>query len=114
MTPSSPDDRDQGEVWPEAMVFGQGTGRDAGGPILLLAYAYGSPNWTLLGLSGISCFTPRLAGMYVTEGDFTFMDAAQFSPLRYQDPEWTPPNALSPGEGNPLEDALIITPQATG
>ena len=79
---------------PEAMVFGQGTGRDAGGPILLLAYAYGSPNWTLLGLSGISCFTPRLAAMYVTEGDFTFMDAAQFSPLRYQDPEWTPPKCL--------------------
>ena len=34
----------------EAMVFGQGTGRDAGGPMLFLAYAYGSPNWTLFGL----------------------------------------------------------------
>jgi anaerobic selenocysteine-containing dehydrogenase len=35
----------------ESMVFGQGTGRDSGGPIIFLAYAYGSPNWTLLALS---------------------------------------------------------------
>ncbi len=79
---------------PEAMVFGQGTGRDAGGPLLFLAYAYGSPNWTLFGLSGISCFTPRLAGMFATVGDITFPDAAQFSPLRYDDPEWTPPEVM--------------------
>ncbi len=79
---------------PEAMIFGQGTGRDAGGPLLFLAYAYGSPNWTLFGLSGISCFTPRLAGMFATVGDITFPDAAQFSALRYDDPEWTPPEVM--------------------
>lgn len=78
----------------EAMVFGQGTGRDAGGPLIFLAYAYGSPNWTLFGLSGISCFTPRLAGMHMTSGDITFPDAAQFSPLRYDDPDWKAPQVM--------------------
>lgn len=78
----------------EAMVFGQGTGRDAGGPIIFLAYAYGSPNWTLFGLSGISCFTPRLAAMHSVSGDFTFPDASQFSPQRYEDPEWVAPKCL--------------------
>ncbi len=79
---------------PEAMVFGQGTGRDAGGPIIFLAYAYGSPNWTLFGLSGLACFTPRLAGMHMVSGDATFPDAAQFSPARYRDPEWVPPKVM--------------------
>ena len=78
----------------EAMVFGQGTGRDAGGPLIFLAYAYGSPNWTLFGLSGISCFTPRLAAMHVTGGDITFPDAAQFLPRRYDDPEWRTPECM--------------------
>ena len=78
----------------EAMVFGQGTGRDAGGFIIFLAYAYGSPNWTLFGLSGISCFTPRLAAMHSVMGDFTFPDASQFSPQRYEDPEWVAPEIL--------------------
>jgi anaerobic selenocysteine-containing dehydrogenase len=78
----------------EAMVFGQGTGRDAGGPMLFLAYAFGSPNWTLFGLSGLACFTPRLAAMHTIEGDATFPDASQFSPLRYDDPEWVAPECL--------------------
>lgn len=78
----------------EAMVFGQGTGRDAGGALIFLAYAYGSPNWTLFGLSGISCFTPRLAGMHMVCGDITFPDAAQFSPLRYDDPQWKAPEVM--------------------
>ena len=78
----------------ESMVFGQGTGRDAGGFIIFLAYAYGSPNWTLFGLSGISCFTPRLAAMHSVMGDITFPDAAQFSPQRYEDPEWVAPKVL--------------------
>ncbi len=42
---------------PEAMHFTQGTGRDVGGEVLLLAYAYGSPNWSVF-LPGISCWTP--------------------------------------------------------
>jgi len=76
---------------PESLIFTQGTGRDVGGMMSFLAYAYGSPNWTMLGLSGHSCFTPQLAAGYVTQGDFTFPDAAQFLPDRYDDPEWVRP-----------------------
>ncbi len=36
----------------ESVVFVQGTGRDIGGPITLLAYSFGSPNWVQRGLSG--------------------------------------------------------------
>ena len=78
----------------ESIVFGQGTGRDAGGPMLFLAYAYGSPNWTLYGLSGLACFTPRLAAMHTVSGDAFFPDAAQFFPKRYTDPDWKPPKVL--------------------
>jgi anaerobic selenocysteine-containing dehydrogenase len=78
----------------ESIIFGQGTGRDSGGPLLFLAYAYGSPNWTLFGLSGIACFTPRLAAMHTIAGDATFPDAGQFFPLRYHDPEWRTPEVL--------------------
>jgi anaerobic selenocysteine-containing dehydrogenase len=78
----------------ESMVFGQGTGRDSGGPILFLAYAYGSPNWTLFGLSGIACFTPRLAACFQVMGDMTFPDAAQFFPERYDDPDWKCPEVI--------------------
>jgi len=78
----------------ESMVFGQGTGRDSGGPIIFLAYAYGSPNWTLFGLSGIACFTPRLAACFQVMGDMTFPDAAQFFPDRYNDPEWKCPEVI--------------------
>ena len=82
------------EDGPESVIFGQGTGRDAGGSLIFLAYAYGSPNWTLFGLSGISCFTPRLAGMHMVCGDISFEDAAQFSPLRYDDPEFVNPKLM--------------------
>ena len=76
---------------PESVIFTQGTGRDVGGMMTLLAYAYGSPNWTMLGLSGHSCFTPQLAAGYVMQGDFTFPDAAQYLKKRYDDPEWKCP-----------------------
>ena len=87
--------REIAEKWgPESVIFAQGTGRDVGGPIVMLAYAYGSPNWTMWGLSGHSCFTPRLAAGYVIQGDFTFPDAAQFFPERYEYPEYVPPKCL--------------------
>jgi len=79
---------------PESVIFSQGTGRDIGGPITMLAYAYGSPNWTMWGLSGHACFTPRLAAGYVVQGDFTFPDYAQFLPERYESPEYVPPKCI--------------------
>ena len=87
--------REIAEKWgPESVIFSQGTGRDVGGPIVMLAYAYGSPNWTMWGLSGHSCFTPRLAAGYVIQGDFTFPDYSQFLPDRYEDPAYVPPKCL--------------------
>ena len=90
----------------ESVIFVQGTGRDIGGPITMLMYAYGSPNWTQLGLSGHSCYTPRQAAMYTTHGDYTVMDCSQFSEKRYDDPEWNVPKctivwAQNPPAGDP-------------
>jgi len=85
----------------EAMVFAQGTGRDIGGPISYLAYNYGSPNWAQLGLSGQSCYTPRLGGMKVTHGDFCVLDASQFLEKRYEDPEWEVPKVIIVWGQNP-------------
>jgi len=78
----------------EAVVFVQGTGRDVGGPISFLAYSYGSPNWVQLGLSGQSCYTPRLSGMKATLGDFCVADCSQFLEKRYDDPEYKFPKVM--------------------
>lgn len=82
------------EHGPESMVFLQGTGRDIGGWISMLAYAYGSPNW-VFGLSGIACYTPRLLVMWLTQGDFCVGDAAQWLPQRYEDPEYQVPESVT-------------------
>jgi len=85
----------------ESVIFCQGTGRDIGGPISFLAYNYGSPNWCQLGLSGQSCYTPRLAAMKVTLGDFCVLDASQFLEERYESPEWEAPKAIMVWAQNP-------------
>lgn len=78
----------------ESTIFVQGTGRDIGGPISFLCYSYGSPNWVQLGLSGHSCYTPRLGAMKATMGDFCIMDAGQFHPKRYDNPEYQVPKVI--------------------
>ncbi|MCC6474479.1 MAG: molybdopterin-dependent oxidoreductase [Burkholderiales bacterium] len=78
----------------ESVVFAQGTGRDIGGPLTFLAYAYGSPNWAQLGLSGQSCYTPRLGSMKAVMGDFGVVDCSQFLEKRYDDPQWQPPEVI--------------------
>ena len=78
----------------ESVIFVQGTGRDIGGPITLLMYSYGSPNWVQLGLSGHSCYSPRLVAMKATQGDYSVLDASQFLEKRYDDPQWTPPKVI--------------------
>jgi len=85
----------------ESVIFCQGTGRDVGGPISFLAYSYGSPNWCQLGLSGHSCYTPRLAAMKATLGDFCVMDASQFLEQRYDSPEYTVPKVIMVWAQNP-------------
>lgn len=77
----------------EAVLFAQGTGRDAA-PVSFLAYNFGSPNWSQFGLSGQSCFTPRLAAMKTTMGDFTVADCSQFLEKRYDDPAWKAPEII--------------------
>jgi len=79
---------------PESVIFHQGTGRDIGGWISMLAYAYGSPNW-MFGLSGISCYTPRLMMMSITQGDFAVVDASQWHEKRYDDPEYQIPETVT-------------------
>ncbi|MFC1979094.1 molybdopterin-dependent oxidoreductase [Chloroflexota bacterium] len=74
----------------ESIIFQQGTGRDIGGWISMLAYAYGSPNW-IFGLSGVACYTPRLMTMWVTHGDHCVMDAAQWLTDRYENPVYKVP-----------------------
>ena len=78
---------------PESMVFLQGTGRDIGGWISMLAYAYGSPNW-VFGLSGLACYTPRLMVMWITQGDNSVVDASQWLEKRYDDPEYEVPKCI--------------------
>lgn len=89
------------EYGAEAVVFAQGTGRDVGGPISFLCYNYGSPNWVQLGLSGQSCYTPRLGAMKATIGDFCVMDAGQFSAKRYDDPDYKVPEVILVWGQNP-------------
>jgi len=78
----------------ESVIFAQGTGRDIGGPISFLAYSFGSPNWCQLGLSGQSCYTPRLGAMKAVMGDFGVVDCSQFLERRYDDPQWVPPEVI--------------------
>jgi len=85
----------------ESVVFVQGTGRDIGGPITFLANNYGSPNVSQLGLSGQSCYTPRLAAMKSTLGDFCVFDASQFLEKRYDDPAYTFPEVIMVWGANP-------------
>jgi anaerobic selenocysteine-containing dehydrogenase len=86
----------------ESVIFAQGTGRDIGGPISFLAYSYGSPNWCQLGLSGQSCYTPRLGAMKATLGDFVVADCSQFLEKRYDDPEYEVPKVIMVWGNNPI------------
>lgn len=79
---------------PESIVFAQGTGRDIGGAITLLAYSVGSPNWIQLGLSGHACYTPRLAAAWTIVNDFLVLDASQWLEKRYDDPEYVVPKYI--------------------
>ncbi len=85
----------------ESVIFCQGTGRDIGGPITFLMYAYGSPNWVQVGLAGHACYTPRLGAMFATQGAYCVLDASQFLEKRYDSPEWTPPKYILLWAQNP-------------
>ncbi|NQT31860.1 MAG: molybdopterin-dependent oxidoreductase [Deltaproteobacteria bacterium] len=81
------------EFGPESVIFAMGTGRDIGAWICLLAYAYGSPN-VMFSLSGIACYSPRIAAVEAVQGDYCILDAAQWFPKRYDDPHYKIPECI--------------------
>jgi anaerobic selenocysteine-containing dehydrogenase len=81
------------EFGPESVIFSMGTGRDIGPWISLLAYAYGSPN-VMFSLSGIACYSPRIAAVETVQGDYCVMDAAQWLPGRYDNPRYKTPECV--------------------
>ncbi len=81
------------EFGPESVIFSMGTGRDIGPWISLLAYAYGSPN-VMFALSGIACYSPRIAAVETVQGDYCVLDAAQWLPQRYNAPEYRAPGCI--------------------
>jgi len=85
----------------ESMIFVQGTGRNVGGWLLLAAYSYGSPNWLQGGLTGNSCFHPRLVCMRMTQGDYAVPDCSQFFQERYDHPEFVLPECIMIWGQNP-------------
>jgi anaerobic selenocysteine-containing dehydrogenase len=78
---------------PESVIFSMGTGRDIGPWICMLAYAYGSPN-VMFALSGIACYSPRIAAVDTIQGDYCILDAAQWLPKRYDDPKYHIPECI--------------------
>jgi anaerobic selenocysteine-containing dehydrogenase len=86
----------------ESVIFCQGTGRDIGGPITFLMYAYGSPNWVQVGLAGHACYTPRLGAMFATQGAYCVLDASQFLEERYEAKEWEVPKYIIIWAQNPI------------
>jgi anaerobic selenocysteine-containing dehydrogenase len=78
---------------PESVIFSMGTGRDIGAWICMLAYAYGSPN-VMFALSGIACYSPRIAAVETVQGDYCILDAAQWLPKRYDDPKYKIPDCI--------------------
>lgn len=85
----------------ESVIFVQGTGRDINAPLTFLTYAYGSPNLSQLGLSGQSCYTPRITGSCMTDGTLTVADCSQFFEKRYEDPRWECPKYIIIWATNP-------------
>jgi anaerobic selenocysteine-containing dehydrogenase len=81
------------EFGPESVIFSMGTGRDIGPWICMLAYAYGSPN-VMFTLSGIACYSPRVAALETVQGDYCLLDAAQWLPERYDDPKYKIPECI--------------------
>ncbi|MBP2653569.1 MAG: putative molybdopterin oxidoreductase, associated with bss3 [Firmicutes bacterium] len=81
------------EYGAESVIFSMGTGRDIGAWICMLAYAYGSPN-VMFALSGLACYSPRIAAVTTVQGDYCIMDASQWFSKRYDDPRYTKPECI--------------------
>ena len=89
------------EFGPECVAFYQGTGRDIAAWITRFAWSYGSPNY-LFGMSGMSCYLPRVAGCFATTGAFWLGDYSQQFAQRYDDPRWKLPEVIMLWGNNPI------------
>lgn len=92
------------EFGPECVAFYQGTGRDIAAWITRLCWSYGSPNY-LFGMSGMSCYLPRVAGCFATTGAFWVGDYSQQFALRYEDPRWKRPDVVLVWGNNPVNSS---------
>jgi anaerobic selenocysteine-containing dehydrogenase len=81
------------EYGPESMIFSMGTGRDVGAWICLLAYNYGSPN-VMFALSGIGCYSPRIAASETVLGDYCVFDGGQWLSQGHDDPRYEVPETI--------------------
>ena len=96
--------RIQKEWGPESIVGMMGTGRNCNWHVPLITYAgFGSPNFALGFLSGDSCMLPRAAISACVMGDLTVVDAAQFRPDRYDNPEYHRPDYIFIVGCNPIQ-----------
>ncbi len=87
--------RIQKEYGPESIVGMMGTGRNCNWAVPLITYAgFGSPNFALGFLAGDSCMLPRAAISAAVMGDLTVVDASQFRPDRYDNPEYHRPDYI--------------------
>ncbi|MDO5043799.1 MAG: molybdopterin-dependent oxidoreductase [Coriobacteriia bacterium] len=86
---------------PETVAFYQGTGRDIAAWITRLCWSYGSPNY-IFGMSGMSCYLPRVAGCFATTGSFWLGDYSQQFAQRYKDPRWKRPDVILLWGNNPV------------
>ncbi len=92
------------EHGPECVAFYQGTGRDIAAWITRLCWSYGSPNY-LFGMSGMSCYLPRVAGCFATTGAFWLGDYSQQFAQRYDDPRWVRPDVVLVWGNNPINSS---------
>lgn len=77
----------------ESFIFSMGTGRDIPPWICMLAYAYGSPN-VMFSLSGIACYSPRIAAVETVQGDYAVFDAGQWLLEQYDSPRYKIPECI--------------------
>ncbi|MDD5925847.1 molybdopterin-dependent oxidoreductase [Ellagibacter isourolithinifaciens] len=87
---------------PESVAFFQGTGRDIAPWITRFAWSFGSPN-NVFGMSGNSCYGPRVAGAMCVTGSFWVGDYSQQFVDRYDDPNWKVPEVIVVWGNNPLK-----------
>lgn len=85
----------------ESVMFWQGTGRDIASWITRLCWSFDSPNYCF-GMSGMSCYAPRIAGLFATTGAFWLGDYSQQFALRYDDPRWEVPETIIIWGNNPI------------